>query len=48
MQKIGDHPLIVRYITSFKDEFNIYIVMESVNGVEFFEALKLIKGVLKP
>ena len=44
MELIGCHPLIVQYYKTLKDEFNIYILMESINGIEFFEILSMLKG----
>lgn len=42
-----DHPFIMKYFGSFKDDYNIYLMIECINGMELFEALKL-RGVLKP
>ena len=44
MELVGNHPLIVQYYKTFKDEYNIYILMESINGVEFFELLNMLNG----
>jgi serine/threonine protein kinase len=32
-----DHPNIVKYYESYQDDFNLYLVMEYINGVELFE-----------
>ena len=35
MEKIGNHPMIVQYYGTFKDDYNVYLMMESINGIEF-------------
>ena len=48
MEIIGEHPMIVQYYGTFKDDYNVYLMMESINGIEFFDVLSQITGSLKP
>jgi hypothetical protein len=36
-----DHPFIMKYYGSLRDQCNIYFILENVNGIELFEALKI-------
>ena len=35
-----DHPFIMKLQFAFQDEFNLYLIMEFVNGGELFHHLK--------
>ncbi|OMJ71175.1 hypothetical protein SteCoe_30697 [Stentor coeruleus] len=35
-----DHPLIIKLVKTFKDEFRVYFLMEFVQGIDLFDALR--------
>ncbi|CAD8172465.1 unnamed protein product [Paramecium octaurelia] len=40
VQSILDHPLIMRFFRSFKDDNNIYLLNEYIPGIELFDAIR--------
>lgn len=40
-------PFCVNYIRSYKDENYVYFLMEYINGMELFDAIRVI-GILTP
>lgn len=40
-----DHPFIMRFYRSYKDDENIYFLTEFINGIELFDAIRII-GIL--
>lgn len=37
-----DHPFIMRFYRSFKDEENVYFLTEYIPGIELFDAIRVI------
>jgi len=36
-----DHPMIIKLVKTFKDEFRVYYLLEYVQGIDLFDALRL-------
>ena len=42
-----DHPFILKFYRSYKDNENIYFLTEYIPGMELFDAIRVIGNIIK-